>query len=44
MTARNEPKSDGSVITPAMVRESLTSAVVCDALDTLGLAFLDGES
>jgi len=36
MTARDEPKSAGSVITPAMVRESLTSAVVCDALDTLG--------
>ena len=32
----NEPIPDELTITPAMIRESLSSAVVCDALDALG--------
>jgi regulator of RNase E activity RraA len=36
MSARSEPGSDGPVITPAMIRETLGSAVVCDALDAEG--------
>ena len=36
MNTRVEPESDGPEITPAMIQESLGSAVICDGLDAEG--------
>ena len=38
MSAREQPVPDEPEITPAMIRETLGSAVVCDALDAEGFA------